>query len=93
MEEEAPSLQNRVEALTHQYTQLYQVYVDKSVPYTLYRWCGFGAVLLVFLLRILLKQGYYIGKRAAIFRLMGHSLLHPSNLPPLPVPRLHLTQV
>lgn len=42
------------------YTRLYQTYLDHSVPYTLYRWLGFGGLLIVFMLRIVLAQGWYI---------------------------------
>lgn len=39
---------------------LYQTYLDKSVPFTTYRWAGLGVLLLLFLTRILLVQGWYI---------------------------------
>ncbi|ANB14977.1 Rer1p [Sugiyamaella lignohabitans] len=42
------------------YKQLYQTYLDKSVPFTLQRWVGFGVLLVVFMLRIILSQGWYI---------------------------------
>lgn len=38
----------------------YHKYVDQSVPYTFYRWCGFGGLLFVFMMRIVLSQGWYI---------------------------------
>lgn len=38
----------------------YQEYLDKSVPMTSRRWIGFGSLLSVFFLRILLTQGWYI---------------------------------
>jgi hypothetical protein len=41
--------------------QQYQSYLDKSVPHISYRWIGTGILLLVFLLRIVVKQGWYIG--------------------------------
>ncbi|KAI9786158.1 MAG: retention in endoplasmic reticulum protein 1 [Geoglossum umbratile] len=40
--------------------QQYQTYLDKSVPHISYRWIGTGVLLLVFLLRIVVKQGWYI---------------------------------
>lgn len=38
----------------------YQEIIDKSVPYTARRWIGFGALLSVFVVRILVSQGWYI---------------------------------
>ncbi|KAI5959753.1 uncharacterized protein KGF55_004985 [Candida pseudojiufengensis] len=38
----------------------YQKLIDESVPYTAYRWYGFGALIVIFLLRIFLSQGWYI---------------------------------
>ena len=38
----------------------YQKYVDQSVPHTFNRWVGFGVVLVLFLLRIIYVQGWYI---------------------------------
>lgn len=37
-----------------------QKLLDISVPYTRYRWAGFGAVLALFFLRIVVVQGWYI---------------------------------
>lgn len=41
--------------------QQYQAYLDKSTPYTTYRWTSTGALLLIFALRIVLARGWYIG--------------------------------
>ncbi|RMZ80163.1 hypothetical protein DV737_g3116, partial [Chaetothyriales sp. CBS 132003] len=38
----------------------YQAFLDTSTPYTTYRWSGTLAVFLLFVLRILLAQGWYI---------------------------------
>jgi len=38
--------------------------LDQVTPYTTYRWIGTGALLVVFMLRILLAQGWYIGMHA-----------------------------
>lgn len=38
--------------------------LDQVTPYTTYRWIGTGALLLIFMLRILLAQGWYIGMHA-----------------------------
>lgn len=42
--------------------QIYQSYLDRSTPYTTYRWIGTGVLLFLFMLRILLAQGWYIGR-------------------------------
>lgn len=42
-------------------TQKYQAYLDACTPYTTYRWVGTGVLLLIFFLRIVLAQGWYIG--------------------------------
>lgn len=41
--------------------QIYQSYLDKSTPFTTYRWIGTGVVLLLFFTRIVVAQGWYIG--------------------------------
>ncbi|EPE10164.1 rer1 protein [Ophiostoma piceae UAMH 11346] len=40
--------------------QQYQALLDQSTPHVLYRWIGTGAFIVVFFLRILLAQGWYI---------------------------------
>ncbi|CAN6647952.1 protein Rer1p [Trichomonascus vanleenenianus] len=42
------------------YSRLYQTYIDKTVPYTGYRWGAFAGLLLLFMLRIVMAQGWYI---------------------------------
>lgn len=39
---------------------LYQVNLDRVTPFVTYRWITFGALLFLFLLRIVLAQGWYI---------------------------------
>lgn len=41
--------------------QIYQAYLDKCVPYTTYRWIATGVIFVLFCLRIVLAQGWYIG--------------------------------
>ncbi|KAL8706309.1 MAG: hypothetical protein Q9201_000628 [Fulgogasparrea decipioides] len=49
-----------VSAQTTRLGRLYQSYLDKSTPYTAYRWIGTGVLLALFFLRIVLAQGWYI---------------------------------
>jgi len=49
-----------VSAQTSRFTTIYQTYLDKVVPFTTYRWVGTGVLLLIFMGRILLLQGWYI---------------------------------
>lgn len=42
------------------YTRLYQTYLDRSVPFVLQRWLGFSGLLFLFMLRIVLSEGWYI---------------------------------
>lgn len=49
-----------VSAQTSRIGRIYQSYLDKSTPYTAYRWIGTGLLLFVFFLRIVLAQGWYI---------------------------------
>lgn len=41
--------------------KMYQTYLDKSTPFITYRWAGTGALFLLFALRIIFAQGWYIG--------------------------------
>ncbi|KAI9820285.1 MAG: retention in endoplasmic reticulum protein 1 [Pycnora praestabilis] len=49
-----------ISSQTSRFGRQYQAYLDKSTPFTAYRWIGTGALLLVFLLRIVISQGWYI---------------------------------
>jgi len=49
-----------VSAHTSRITRKYQAYLDAATPYTAYRWIGTGALLLVFFLRIIFGEGWYI---------------------------------
>ncbi|KAF1348647.1 retrieval of early ER protein Rer1 [Delphinella strobiligena] len=49
-----------VSAQTTKYGRIYQSYLDKSTPFTTYRWVGTGVTLALFLLRIVMAQGWYI---------------------------------
>ncbi|CAH7688096.1 Rer1 family-domain-containing protein [Phakopsora pachyrhizi] len=40
--------------------KVYQTQLDRLTPYTFYRWMGTVALLMLFILRILLSQGWYI---------------------------------
>ncbi|KAI9885815.1 MAG: retention in endoplasmic reticulum protein 1 [Watsoniomyces obsoletus] len=47
-------------AQTSRFTRQYQAYLDKSTPYTAYRWSATGALLLMVLLRVVISQGWYV---------------------------------
>ncbi|KAI4096775.1 MAG: hypothetical protein LQ348_000529 [Seirophora lacunosa] len=49
-----------VSAQTTRLGRIYQSYLDKSTPYTAYRWIGTAVLLLLFFLRIVVAQGWYI---------------------------------
>jgi hypothetical protein len=44
---------------------MYQNYLDKSTPYTTYRWIATATVFIAFGLRIVFAQGWYIGTSRA----------------------------
>ncbi|KAJ5438524.1 uncharacterized protein N7458_009522 [Penicillium daleae] len=49
-----------VTAHTSKLTRQYQAYLDASTPYTTYRWVGSALLLVIFFLRIVFAQGWYI---------------------------------
>lgn len=49
-----------VTAHTSRLQRQYQALLDKSTPFVTYRWVGTGAFLMIFFLRVLLAQGWYI---------------------------------
>jgi hypothetical protein len=51
----APGLSNNLPA-----QQLYQTYLDKCTPYVTYRWAATGTLVVLFFLRIIFAQGWYI---------------------------------
>lgn len=53
-----PSRPSRL--LTNFPLQQYQTYLDSSTPYVTYRWAGTAALLVLFFVRILWAQGWYI---------------------------------
>lgn len=89
--------------------QIYQSYLDKATPYTTYRWIGTAVLLSLFFVRILLAQGWYIGKRLhqqADLKSRDHSknskpstdivsisVLFARNLPPQSLPRIPPAQI
>ncbi|KAH8691235.1 putative Golgi membrane protein [Talaromyces proteolyticus] len=51
---------NAVQAQTSKLARQYQSYLDKLTPHTVYRWAGTVVLLLLFFLRIIVAQGWYI---------------------------------
>ncbi|KKY18322.1 putative golgi membrane protein [Phaeomoniella chlamydospora] len=49
-----------VSAQTSRFMRQYQFYLDQSTPYVLQRWTGTFVLFLLFFLRIILAQGWYI---------------------------------
>jgi len=49
-----------VSAQTTKFQRMYQNYLDKSTPYTTYRWIATATVFILFGLRIVFAQGWYI---------------------------------
>ncbi|KAL7271738.1 retention in endoplasmic reticulum protein 1 [Rhizina undulata] len=47
-------------AHTSKFTRAYQTYLDKATPFTTYRWIGTAVILLAFMARIIVSQGWYI---------------------------------
>lgn len=41
--------------------QIYQSYLDKATPFVTYRWVGTAVLFVMFALRIIFAQGWYIG--------------------------------
>lgn len=42
------------------YGRIYQTYVDKTVPHVTYRWLAFLGLLVLFLIRVVVGEGWYI---------------------------------
>ena len=55
---DAPSV---VEVYLTRAQQLYQTYLDQTVPHFRYRWAATGGSIFLFVVRILWVQGWYIG--------------------------------
>ncbi|KAF2712631.1 rer1 protein-like protein [Pleomassaria siparia CBS 279.74] len=49
-----------VTAQTTKYGRMFQSYLDKSTPFTTYRWVGTVVLVFAFALRIFMAQGWYI---------------------------------
>ncbi|KIM81440.1 hypothetical protein PILCRDRAFT_71997 [Piloderma croceum F 1598] len=64
MDSDEPSSGGPLDSVRSQYTKLHRQYkqtLDRWTPHMLNRWLGTAALLAVFLLRIVLAQGWYIG--------------------------------
>lgn len=86
---------------------MYQSYLDKSTPFMTYRWIGTAALLMVFFVRILVAEGWYIGTLPQKFGRMrrrhvsvvsdwlttSNSGVLPGHLHAQPLPRLSLPQI
>jgi hypothetical protein len=73
-----------IHVVLHRSQQVYQTYLDKSTPQTLYRWIGWSISLLIYLLRVFyFVEGFYIVTYAmAIFNLnLLLGFLTPLDLP------------
>ncbi|BGP12879.1 hypothetical protein JCM10213_005167 [Rhodosporidiobolus nylandii] len=57
--QEPPAGKTAVEAVKH-YDRVYQAYLDRTTPFTLYRWTSTTVLFLLFVIRILWVQAYYI---------------------------------
>lgn len=44
-------------------SKMYQTYLDKSTPFITYRWAGTAGLFVLFALRIIFAQGWYIGMK------------------------------
>ena len=78
------SSSNQLQIAVHRAQQVYQTYLDRSTPQTLYRWLGWCASLLIYLVRVfVLVDGFYIVTYAlAIFNLnLMLGFLTPLDLP------------
>lgn len=51
---------NPVTKYVAKYGRLYQAYLDRTVPHVGGRWASFGGLLVLFMLRIVMAQGWYI---------------------------------
>ncbi|KAK9481285.1 RER1 protein [Lipomyces japonicus] len=49
-----------VAAHTTKLAQQFQLYLDQSTPFVFYRWTGSVVLLIIFFLRVILSQGWYI---------------------------------
>lgn len=60
MDEPTSSPLDAVSAKFRGVLQIYQHYVDRTVPHKLNRWVSFGVLLAVFMIRIIAAQGWYV---------------------------------
>lgn len=51
---------NKAVAYFNKYKVIYQMNLDKTTPHTKYRWSGLAALLVIFFLRIVTSQGWYV---------------------------------
>ncbi|KAK9456704.1 retrieval of early ER protein Rer1 [Dipodascopsis uninucleata] len=58
--EQPASAFSNVASQTTLLAQRYQFYLDQSTPFVFYRWVGLCTLLLIFMLRVVLSQGWYI---------------------------------
>ncbi|KAK9451139.1 retrieval of early ER protein Rer1 [Limtongia smithiae] len=57
---ETPTPFANVAAQTNLLAQRYQFYLDQSTPFIFYRWVGSGTLMFLFMVRIIVAQGWYI---------------------------------
>ena len=83
-----------VKQYLQEFSKLFQYYLDKSTPHSLYRWIGTFVIASIYVLRVVYLQGFYIvsyGLGIYLLNLLIGFLsplvdpeLDPSNAPMLP---------
>ncbi len=58
--DESPTPFDGISKRVQHIQMIYQGYLDKTTPFMLYRWVSFGVLFSLFMLRIILAQGWYI---------------------------------
>ncbi|AAS50364.1 AAL002Wp [Eremothecium gossypii ATCC 10895] len=59
-EEEEVTTSNKATFYFNKYKTLYQYYLDQTTPHVRYRWAGLIVLVLLFVLRVVLYEGWYV---------------------------------
>lgn len=93
----APPAIQKLIAESTRLQQRYQTLLDRSTPLVAERWAATGVLLVLFMLRIVFAQGWYIGEYACctlyLLLTLSRSVLCAVHLSSESVPRFPSTQV
>lgn len=59
-EEQVNGTTNKAVVYFNKYSNIYQYYLDQATPHLKYRWCSLIGLLVLFMIRVVISQGWFV---------------------------------